>query len=88
MAPAQSITQLLIKGFIIVFIIAVGLAIISAFKVVRPIKVLIKQAKDYKEDKQKVFHTVKTNDEIEELSIVLSEMAASLRKKKRICIIF
>ncbi|RWR13651.1 ATP-binding protein [Siminovitchia fortis] len=83
MAPAQSITQLLIKGFIIVFIIAVGLAIISAFKVVRPIKVLIKQAKDYKEDKQKVFHTVKTNDEIEELSIVLSEMAASLRKKEK-----
>jgi PAS domain S-box-containing protein len=83
MAPARSVTLLLIQGFFIVFIIAIGLALFGASRVVRPVMMLIKQVQEYKEDKRKIFHTVKTNDEMEDLSVVLSDMATALREKER-----
>ncbi|MDQ0217684.1 PAS domain-containing sensor histidine kinase [Peribacillus cavernae] len=83
LTPARPVTDLLIKGFIMVFIIALGLAVFSASRVVRPVMALINQVQDYKEGKRKAFHIVHTNDEIEDLSLVLSEMATELREKER-----
>lgn len=83
MEPARYVQLLLIQGFIIVFIIALALALLGALRVVRPVHMLIKQVQEYKENKRKTFHKVKTNDELEELSIVLSVMATALREKER-----
>lgn len=83
LAPARSVTLLLLQGFIIVSLIALGLALFSASRVVRPLMMLIKQVREYKEGRRKVFHSIRTNDEMEDLSLVLSEMATDLREKER-----
>lgn len=81
--PARLVEFLLFQGFSIVFIIAIGLAMFSASRVIRPVTTLIKHVQEYKEGKRNAFVKVKTNDEIEDLSIVLSEMATELREKER-----
>ncbi|QYF82116.1 PAS domain-containing protein [Brevibacterium sp. PAMC21349] len=81
--PAKVVQSLLLQGFSIVFIIAIGLAMFSASRVILPVTTLIKHVQEYKVGKRKAFVKVKTNDEIEELSIVLSEMATELREKER-----
>ncbi|MDM5219327.1 ATP-binding protein [Peribacillus sp. NJ11] len=81
--PARLVKFLLFQGFSIVFIIAIGLAMFSASRVIRPVTTLIKHVQEYKEGKRNAFVKVKTNDEIEDLSIVLSEMATELREKER-----
>ncbi|MFS0601461.1 ATP-binding protein [Peribacillus frigoritolerans] len=81
--PARLVKFLLFQGFSIVFIIAIGLAMLSASRVIRPVTTLIRHVQEYKEGKRNAFVKVKTNDEIEDLSIVLSEMATELREKER-----
>jgi PAS domain S-box-containing protein len=83
LSPARSVTNLLIKGFVTVFIIALTLAVFSASRVARPIMSLIKQVQEYKEGKRKKFSILHTKDEIEELSLVLAEMATELRENER-----
>ncbi|WP_100401938.1 PAS domain-containing sensor histidine kinase [Bacillus sp. FJAT-42315] len=83
LSPVRSVTLLLIQGFIIVVLIAMGLAVFSASTVVHPIMLLIKQVQEYKEGKRKKFDILETDDEIEDLSLVLSEMATELREKER-----
>jgi PAS domain S-box-containing protein len=83
LAPARSVTLLLFQGFIIVAVIALGLAIFSSWRVIRPVMLLIQQVKEYKEGRRKVFDSIQTNDEMEDLSFVLSDMATDLREKER-----
>lgn len=83
LTPARSVNTLLIQGFLAVFIIALALAIIGASRVVRPVMSLIKQVQEYRKGARKRFKILHTKDEIEDLSLVLSEMATELREKER-----
>ncbi|MDR7002232.1 ATP-binding protein [Neobacillus niacini] len=83
LTPASSVTKLLIQGFVSVFVIALVLAVFSASRVVRPVMSLIKQVQEYREGRRERFKPLQTRDEIEDLSLVLSEMATELREKER-----
>lgn len=83
MAPARSLESLLIKGFIVVFAIALFLTFIGASRVIKPILNLVKQVNEYKENKRTNFDHLKTKDEIEDLSLVLEQMATELTEKER-----
>ncbi|MED1469236.1 ATP-binding protein [Bacillus salipaludis] len=83
LTPASSVTKLLIQGFVSVFVIALVLAVFSASRVVHPIMSLIRQVQEYREGRRERFKPLQTKDEIEDLSLVLSEMATELREKER-----
>ncbi|MCI2256706.1 ATP-binding protein [Domibacillus sp. PGB-M46] len=83
MLPAKSVMMLLLKGFIFVFIIAIGLTIFGTSRVVKPVLSLIQQVKEYKENKRSDFDLVKTGDELEDLSLVMAQMAKALTEKER-----
>lgn len=83
MATSNEVKMLLFKGFIIILLIAVTLSFIGTSRVVKPILDLIKQTKEYKENKRTKFEKIKTNDEIEDLSMTMGEMAKELTEKER-----
>jgi PAS domain S-box-containing protein len=82
LTPARPVTELLIKGFLFVLFISLLLAVFSASRVVRPVMALIKQVQEYREGRREKFIPLATKDEIGDLSLVLSEMAAELREKE------
>jgi PAS domain S-box-containing protein len=83
MQSSLHVRILLLKGFIVVLFIAVGLTVFWTNRVVRPIIQLIKQVKEYNQNKQKNFEPIKTNDEIEELSRTMGQMARELKENER-----
>jgi PAS domain S-box-containing protein len=83
MAPARSVKVLLLQGLIVVFLIAIALTIFGTSKVINPILKLIKQVNEYKENKRRSFDHLQTKDELEDLSLVLSQMATELTDKER-----
>ena len=83
MTPARKVALILLQGFLIVLALALILSTLGASRIVRPVTLLTKQVKEYKENKRDSFSDVHTNDEVEELSLVLSEMASSLQEKER-----
>lgn len=83
MASSYDVTALLLKGFVLVFFIAIALTFLGTSKVVKPILELIKQAKEYKENKRSTFEPIKTKDELEDLSLTMWQMAKELTEKER-----
>ncbi|MFC4766259.1 ATP-binding protein [Effusibacillus consociatus] len=83
MKSSRQVTTLLLQGFIIVLLIAVALTVFGTSRVVKPILRLIKQVKEYNQNKRRNFDPIQTRDEIEELSRTMGQMAAELRDKER-----
>jgi PAS domain S-box-containing protein len=83
MASSSEVKQLLFKGFMVVLIIAVTLTFLGTSRVVKPILELIKQTREYKENKRTKFVRINTKDELEDLSMTLGQMAKELTEKER-----
>lgn len=83
MASSSEVKQLLFKGFLVVLFIAVILTFLGTSRVVKPILELIKQTREYKENKRTKFVRINTKDELEDLSITLGQMAKELTEKER-----
>ena len=83
MLPARNVTSLLLKGFIAVLLITLSLTAISISRLVKPILYLIQQVKEYKEDRRKNIEPVKTNNELEDLSLIMGQMAKELTDKEK-----
>ncbi|KZM57057.1 histidine kinase [Aeribacillus pallidus] len=83
MQSSIDVRILLLKGFTAVLFIAAGLTVFWTNRVVRPIIQLMKQVKEYNQNKQKNFEPIKTNDEIEELSRTMGQMAGELKENER-----
>ncbi|MGG3471273.1 ATP-binding protein [Neobacillus pocheonensis] len=82
LTPAIPVTHLLRKGFLLVLMISLFLAVVSSSRIVRPVMSLIKQVQEYRNGKRDKFHPLDTNDELGDLSLLLSEMAKELRDKE------
>ncbi|MEW9673803.1 ATP-binding protein [Ammoniphilus sp. 3BR4] len=82
-APSYKVMELLIEGFLVVLLVAIGLSVYGTSRVVKPIMGLIQQAKEYKENKRKSFDIIHTKDELEELFMTMDQMAKELRNKER-----
>jgi PAS domain S-box-containing protein len=81
--PTHKVMKLLARSFLIVLFITIALTLIGTSRVSKPIFELIQQAKDYKVNKRRKFDIVRTDDEIEELSWIMNEMATELIDKER-----
>ncbi|NGQ94975.1 PAS domain S-box protein [Brevibacillus sp. SYP-B805] len=83
MEPSYHVMSVLLQGFLVVLLIAVGLGLFGTTRIVKPILDLTTQVKEYKENKRKRFRPIRTNDELQELSLVLGQMAKELTDKER-----
>jgi PAS domain S-box-containing protein len=83
MESSRNVTVLLFQGFLIVLLIAVGLSLYGASRVVKPIMQLIKQAKEYRENKRRSFDPIYTKDELQTLAQTMDQMARELTHKER-----
>jgi PAS domain S-box-containing protein len=83
MASSRNVKLLLFKGFIIVLFITIALTFMGTSRVVKPILALIRQAKEYKENKRTKFVKINTKDELEDLSMTMGQMATELTDKER-----
>jgi PAS domain S-box-containing protein len=80
--PTRTLMIVLFQGFLVVLLIAVGLGMYGTARVVKPILDLTVQVKEYRENKRKRFRLLLTKDELQDLSIVMGEMAKELTEKE------
>lgn len=83
MSSARKVTGLLFQGFLFVLLVSMCLSVYGTSRVVKPILELIRQAKEYKENKRKRFDPLHTKDELEDLFLTLEQMAKELTHKER-----
>ncbi|WP_227934827.1 sensor histidine kinase [Alkalihalobacillus deserti] len=76
--PVINLQRILMESFLIVLVVTITFTIIGTKRVVKPINDLIKQVKEYKQRKRSGFPLLNTNDELQELSITMHEMAQEL----------
>ncbi|MBO8162607.1 MAG: PAS domain S-box protein [Brevibacillus sp.] len=81
--PAYHVMIVLFQGFLVVLLIAVGLGVYGTARVVKPILELTSQVKEYRENKRRKFRPILTRDELQDLSVVMGEMAKELTDKER-----
>jgi PAS domain S-box-containing protein len=82
-ASSREVKQLMFRGFLVVLFIAITLTFLGTSRVVKPILELIKQTREYKENKRTKFDKINTKDEIEDLSMTMGQMAKELTDKER-----
>ena len=83
MAPAKNVQNLLRTAFLITMLMLGGLVIYGSTGVLRPILQLTRQAQEYKENARKKFDLLTTKDELQDLSVVMDQMARELTEKER-----
>lgn len=83
MQPSYHMRMVLSQGFLVVLLIAVVLTVFGTNRVVQPIVQLIQQVKEYNKNKSRHFEPINTNDEIEELSRTMGQMARELKENER-----
>lgn len=83
LVPVIHVQTILFRSFMFVLIITVIFTIIGTNRVIQPINELIRQAKEYKKKRISEFRLIKTNDELEDLSITMHEMAIDLISKEK-----
>jgi PAS domain S-box-containing protein len=81
--PVINLQKVLMESFFIVLIVSIIFTIIGIKRVVEPINNLIKQVKEYKQRKRSGFQLVNTNDELQDLSITMHDMAQELISTER-----
>lgn len=83
LAPSNQVKSLLLQGFVIVLLLTVGLVLMGTSKILKPILQLIGQARAYKEGRRKQFDLTRHNNELDELTKVMGQMAQELSDKER-----
>ncbi|WP_209121889.1 PAS domain-containing sensor histidine kinase [Alkalihalobacillus sp. BA299] len=83
MMPITKVQTILLKSFVVVLFLTILLTVIGVKRVINPINELIKQAKEYKERKRSEFQLIETEDELQELSFTMHEMAQELINKEK-----
>lgn len=83
MAPAKDVQNLLRTAFLITMVLLGGLVIYGSTGVLRPILQLTRQAQEYKENARTQFELLTTKDELQDLSVVMDQMAKELTEKER-----
>ncbi|WP_017381672.1 sensor histidine kinase [Paenisporosarcina sp. TG-14] len=83
LASTADVQGLLLKGFLTVLILTLIFTIFATSRIVKPIRFLTKQTREYKEGKRSSFQKVKTGDELEDLSVIMDEMATELSNKEK-----
>ncbi|MGF6953648.1 PAS domain S-box-containing protein [Neobacillus sp. B4I6] len=83
LAPAKKVQVLLLKGFLIILLLTYLLTLFGAFRIIRPVTTLTKQAKEYSEGKRDHFELLHTGDELENLATTMANMATELKNKER-----
>ncbi|UFJ41735.1 PAS domain S-box protein [Brevibacillus humidisoli] len=83
MEPSYHVMIVLFQGFLVVLLIAIGLSLFGTSRIVKPILDLTTQVKEYKENRRKRFRPILTNDELQDLSLVMGQMAKELTDKER-----
>ncbi|WP_126424623.1 sensor histidine kinase [Brevibacillus marinus] len=81
--PSYHVMRVLFQGFLVVLLIATGLGFFGTSRIVQPILDLTRQVQEYKENKRKKFRPILTNDELQDLSLVMGQMAKELTDKER-----
>lgn len=81
--PSHHVMVVLLQGFLVVLLIAIGLSFYSTGKLVRPVLDLTTQVREYKENRRRNFRPLQTRDELQDLSIVMGQMARDLTEKER-----
>jgi PAS domain S-box-containing protein len=83
MAPSKKVQGLLLKGFFIILLLTYLLTMFGAFRIIKPVTTLTRQAKEYSEGKRDDFELLHTGDELENLANTMANMAKELRNKER-----
>jgi hypothetical protein len=83
LAPSHDITKLLVQFFILVLAVSAILVLYGTSSVLKPVLRLTKQAREYKENKRTRFDPLHTKDELQDLSIIMGQMARELTDKER-----
>ncbi len=83
LAPSYHVMVVLLRGFLVVLLIAIGLSFFGTGKLVQPILDLTAQVREYKENRRRNFRPLRTKDELQDLSIVMGQMARELTAKER-----
>ncbi|QBP41850.1 sensor histidine kinase [Paenisporosarcina antarctica] len=83
LASTADVQGLLLKGFLTVLILTLVFTIFATSRIVKPIRFLTKQTREYKEGKRSSFQKVNTGDELEDLSVIMDEMATELSNKEK-----
>jgi len=83
MAPAQDVRNLLRTAFAVAMFLLGCLVIYGSTRVLRPILQLTRQAREYKENARTQFDLLTTRDELQDLSVVMDQMARELTEKER-----
>lgn len=83
LAPANQVQVLLLQGFFVVLLLTFLLTMFGAFRIIKPVTLLTKQAKEYSEGKRDNFEILHTGDELENLATTMGNMATELKNKER-----
>jgi PAS domain S-box-containing protein len=83
LALSNQMKSLLLQGFFIILLLTVGLVLIGTSKILKPMLQLIGQAREYKEGRRKQFDLTHHNNELDELTKVMGQMAQELSDKER-----
>jgi len=81
--PVHQLQKFLLISFFIGLSLTFIFTTFSTMNIIRPITNLTKQAKQYKESTQTTFNIIRTNDELEDLSVMMDEMATDLKEKEK-----
>jgi len=83
LASTKDVQGLLLKGFLTVLFLTLIFTIFATSRIVKPITFLTKQTREYKEGTRSSFQQLNTGDELEDLSVIMDEMATQLSKKEK-----
>lgn len=83
LASTSDVEKLLLKGFLLVFFLTFAFTVFATSKIVKPIRFLTLQTREYKEGSRSHFEQLKTGDELQDLSVMMDEMAQQLSSKEK-----
>nr|WP_263323493.1 PAS domain-containing sensor histidine kinase [Neobacillus sp. Marseille-Q6967] len=83
MAPVNQVQVLLLKGFLTILFLTYLLTMFGAFRIIKPVTTLTRQAKEYSEGQRDDFELLHTGDELENLANTMADMAKELKNKER-----
>src|SRR5690606_13580798 len=83
LASTSDVEQLLLRGFLLVFFLTFVFTVIATSKIVKPIRFLTLQTREYKEGSRSRVDQLETGDELQDLSVMMDEMAQQLSSKEK-----
>jgi PAS domain S-box-containing protein len=83
LTSAKDVQGWLLMGFLTVLFLTFIFTLLATSSIVKPIASLTTQTREYKEGSRSSFQRLKTGDEIEDLSVVMEEMATQLFDKEK-----